>query len=118
MAPTSDAGQNDASFGGGPQRQQSYGGKGLFGQPSQSSQLKCINLDTYKAARLNSLLSQISVSSNMVFRIDPFDSVVNEIKRREAAIKAKKLQMERDQKRQKLQKEKEDKQKMKKRIQQ
>ena len=42
---------------------------------------------------MNSLLSQISLNSEKTFRIDPFDTVVNEIKRREAAIKAKNLQM-------------------------
>jgi len=86
------------------------GGKGLFGGPSQSTsnQLVCINLDTYKAARLNSILSQISLNTDRTFRIDPFDTVINEIKRREAATKAKNLQMQRDQKRQKMLKEKED----------
>jgi hypothetical protein len=68
-----------------------------------------INLDTYKAARLNSILSQISLNSDSTFRIDPFDTVINEIKRREAAIKAKNLQMQRDQKRLKQAKEREDK---------
>ena len=74
----------------------------------------CINLDTYKAARLNSILSQISLN-NERFRIDPFDTVVNEVKRREAAVKAKNLQNQRDQKRQKILKDKEDKIQMRKR---
>jgi hypothetical protein len=63
------------------------------------------------------MLSQISLNSDKTFRIDPFDAVVNEIKRREAAIKAKNLQLQRDQKRAKLQKEKEDKVMMRKRLQ-
>ena len=122
--PSADNSNNDASFGGpidALNRASSLGGgKGLFGQPSQShsNQLICINLDTYKAARLNSILSQISLNTDATFRIDPFDTVINEIKRREAAIKAKNLQMQRDQKRQKLIKEREDKIMMRKRLQQ
>lgn len=110
---------NDGSFGGPIRQQSTGGGKGLFGQPNNSSsnQLVCINLDTYKAARLNTILSQISINSDRTFRIDPFDTVINEIKRREAAIKAKNLQMQRDQKKQKILKEKEDKINMRKRIQ-
>ena len=57
----------------------------------------CINLDTYKAARLNTILSQISINSDRTFRIDPFDTVINEIKSAEAALKVKSLQVQRDQ---------------------
>ena len=39
-------------------------------------------MDTYKAAKLNSLLSQLN------FRIDPIEQVLGERKKREAATKA------------------------------
>jgi hypothetical protein len=50
---------NDASFGGPTRIKSQGGGKGIFGQPTQQSgnRLVCITLDTYKAARLNSILS-------------------------------------------------------------
>jgi hypothetical protein len=51
--------------------------------------LYTITLDTYKAARLNSILSLIQSSSlKSTFRIDPIENVLQEKKRREAINKA------------------------------
>jgi hypothetical protein len=56
-------------------------------------------LDTYQAARLNSILSQISLNSSKMFRIDPFEKVEGEIKKKEAFEKKENQRLQKEQKR-------------------
>lgn len=62
----------------------------IDGNQNQSGQLYTITLDTYKASRINSILSQLNM------RIDPIEQFLNENKRRMASVRARNVQNERN----------------------
>jgi hypothetical protein len=53
----------------------------------------------YQAARLNSILSQISLNSDKTFRIDGFEKVEGDLKRKEALEKKESAKILREEKR-------------------
>ena len=69
---------------------------------SPQGQLFTVTLDTYKASRLNSILSQLDL------RIDPIDQVLIERRRREASIRSRHQQQMRQLKVEQKLKEKEE----------
>ena len=78
------------------------GGSEAAGMASGQGQLFTVTLDTYKASRLNSILSQLDL------RIDPIDQVLIERRRREASIRSRHQQQLRQLKAEQKLKEKEE----------